>query len=203
MTSDQLMLNDDKPEFIVIASRHLLKKGCCWHYQGRRLQCKHSVCRAEFGCVVRWKTYYAHITKICSAAFHHLHNIRCIRKYLSVDAAAIQIHSFVSSRIGYCNSLLYGVPKCHIDKLQRVQNAAARLVVMQGKFCHLTPMLHQLHWPPVSFRINFKILPVTFKAIYELAPSYIKEFVKIKPLHLRYRLQSNDRMLLSHRILKL
>lgn len=56
------------------------------------------------------------------------------------------IHSFVSSQIDYCNSLLYGVPKCHIGKSQRVQNAAARLVVMQGKFCHITPVLNQLHW---------------------------------------------------------
>ena len=78
-------------------------------------------------------TMAVHMTKICSAAFYHLHNIRRIRKYLSVDAATNLIHSFVSSRTDYCNSLLYGVPKCHIDKLQRVQNAAARLVVMQGK----------------------------------------------------------------------
>ena len=58
---------------------------------------------------------------------------------ISMDAAATLIHSFVSSPIDYCNSLLYGVPKCHIDKLQRVQNARTRLVVMQGKFCHITP----------------------------------------------------------------
>ena len=59
-------------------------------------------------------------------------------------------------------------------------------------------MLHQLHWLPVLFRINFKILPLTFKAIHELATSYINDLVKIKPLHLRYRVRSNDRMLLSH-----
>ena len=70
---------------------------------------------------------------------------------------------------------------------------------MQGKFCHITPVLHQL---PVSFCINFKILPLTFKAIHELAPSYINDLAKIKPLHLRYRLQSNDRMLLSYLNLK-
>ena len=126
-------------------------------------------------------TMAVNMTKICSAAFYHLHNIRRIRKYLSVDAATNLIHSFVSSRTDYCNSLLYGVPKCHIDKLQRVQNAAARLVVMQGKFCHITrpsapsPLLH---WLPVSFRNNFKTLFLTFKAIHELAPSYINELVK-------------------------
>ena len=113
-------------------------------------------------------------------------------------SAATRIHSFVSSRIGYCNSLLYGVTKYHIDKLQRVLNVAARRVVMQGKFCHITAVLHQLHWLPVSFRINFKILLLTFKAIHELAPSYINYFVKIKPLNSRYRLRSNGGILLSH-----
>ena len=107
---------------------------------------------------------------------------------LSTDSAATLIHSFISSRIDYCNSLLYGVPKCHIDKLQRVQNAAARLVVMQVKFCHITPVLHQLHWLPVLLRINFKVLLLTFKAIRKLALSYINNLVKIKPLNSRYGL---------------
>ena len=142
-------------------------------------------------------TMAVHITKICSAAFYHLHNIRRIRKHLSTDSAATLIHSFISSRIDYCNSLLYGVPKCHIDKLQRVQNATARLV-MQVKFCHITPVLHQLHWLPVLFRINFKVLLLTFKAIRKLAPSYINDLVKIKPLNSRYGLRSNDGILLSH-----
>ena len=75
---------------------------------------------------------------------------------------------------------------------------AASLVVMQGKFCHITPVLCQLHWPSVSFRINFRILLLTFKAIHELAPSYINNLVKIKPLNSRYRLRSNDRILLWH-----
>ena len=55
-----------------------------------------------------------------------------------------------------------------------------------------------LHWLPVSFRNNFKTLLLTFKAIHELAPSYINEIVKIKPLNSRYRLRSNDGILLSH-----
>ena len=101
-------------------------------------------------------TIAVHMTNICSAAFYHLHNIRRIRKYLSVDAATNLIHSFVSSRTDYCNSLLYGVPKCHIDKFQRVQNAAARLVVMQGKFCHITPVLH-LHCC-IGFLSHFVII---------------------------------------------
>ena len=62
----------------------------------------------------------------------------------------------------------------------------------------VTPVLHQLHWLPVSFRINFKILRITFKAIHELALSYINDLVEMKPLNSRYRLRSNDGILLSH-----
>ena len=63
-------------------------------------------------------------------------------------------------------------------------------------------MLHQLHWLLVPFRTNFKIFLFTFKAIHELAPSYINDHVKIKPLNSRYRLRSNDGILLSHRNFK-
>ena len=54
-------------------------------------------------------------------------------------------------------------------------------------------MLHQLHWLPVSFHINFKILRITLKAIHELALSYINDLVNS-----RYRVRSNDGILLSH-----
>ena len=189
MTSDKLILNDDKTEFILKVSRLLKKSAVNTIRVGDCDVSKVSVMRNLGAWFDDQLTMVVHITKISSAAFYHLHNIRRIRKYLSMDAAATLIYSFVSSRIDYCNSLLYGVPKCHIEKLQRVQNAATRLVVMQGKFCHITPVLHQLHWLPVSFRINFKILPLTFKAIYELAPCYINDLVKIKPLNSRYSLR--------------
>ena len=136
MTLDKLMLNDDKTEFIVIASRHLLKKAAVNTIRvGDCDVSKVSVVRNLGSWFDDQRTMAVHITKICSAAFYLLHNIRRIRKYLSMDADATLIHSFVSSQIDYCNSLLYSVPKCHIDKLKRVQNAAAILVVIQGKFC--------------------------------------------------------------------
>ena len=104
------MLNDDKTEFIVIASRHLLKKAAVNTIRvGDCDVSKVSVVRILGAWFDDQLTMAVHITKICSAAFYHLHNVRRIRKYLSVDAAATLIHSFISSRIDYCNSLLYGV----------------------------------------------------------------------------------------------
>ena len=156
MTSDKLMLNDDKTEFIIV---NTIRVGDCD-------VSKVTVVRNLGAWFDHQLTMAVHITKICSATFYHFHNIRRIRKYLSMAAAATLIHSFVGSRIDYCNSLLYGLPKYQLGKLQRVQNAAASLVDMQGKFCQITPVLLQLHWLPVSFRINFKILLLTFKAIH-------------------------------------
>ena len=67
-----------------------------------------------------------------------------------------------------------------IQKLQRVQNSAAHLVFEESKFCYITPLLRALHWLPVAYRIVFKILLLTFKAIHKLAPTYISELVSLK-----------------------
>ena len=69
---------------------------------------------------------------------------------------------------------------------------------MQGEFCQVTPVLYQLHWLPVPFRINFKILLLTFKAIHGLSPSYISDLVKIKRFNSRFNLKSNNGTLLSY-----
>ena len=91
-----------------------------------------------------------HITKTSSVAFYYLYNITGIRKYLSNECTETLIHAFISSSIDYCNSVLYGLPACQLQKLHRVQNSAAHLVFEGSKFCHITPLLRSLHWLPVK-----------------------------------------------------
>ena len=121
------------------------------------------------------------LVKVCSSGFYYLHNLRRIRKYLTQDCLVTLIHAFVTSRLVYCNSLMYGLPQCQISKLQRVQNAAAGTALDLSKFCHITPALRQLHWLPVVNRIQSKILLLTFKAIHGLSPPYITELITAKP----------------------
>lgn len=71
-----------------------------------------------------------HITEICKSAFYHLRNIGKIRKYLSQKSVIILVHAFITSKLDFCNSLFYGLPKHLPQKLQSVQKAAARLVVL-------------------------------------------------------------------------
>ena len=121
-----------------------------------------------------------------------MYNIRRIRKYFRKKCTETLIHAFISSRLDYCNSLLYGLPAYQTQKLQRVQNSAPRLVFEESKFCHITPLLRALHWLPVANRIVFKISLLTFKAIHKLAPTYISELVSLKDTGGRYYLRSNN-----------
>ena len=110
---------------------------------------------------------------MCKAAFFNLHNIRRKGRYISNDSLSTLAQAFITSRLYYCNGLLYGLPKEEKAKLQRVQNAAARLVMGTTMLSPITPVLHELHWLPVQARINFKILLLAFKADHGLAPAYI------------------------------
>ena len=69
------------------------------------------------------------IRQVCKSASHELHNIRSIRKFLDIDAVQTLVHALVTSKLDSYNSLYSGLPDCQIMKLQRVQNAAARLVL--------------------------------------------------------------------------
>ena len=127
--------------------------------------------------------------------------MRRIRKYLRRSVTESLVHAFITSRIDYCNSLLYGLPNSHIMKLQRIQNAAARLVTGTPRFCHVTPLLFHLHWLPISYRIKFKILLLTFKCLYGQAPNYLIDFITIKKQS-RYSLRSNESISSSYQALR-
>ncbi len=91
---------------------------------------------------------------------------------LSVSDAEKLVHAFMTSRLDYCNALLGGCPASSINKLQIVQNAAARVLTRSRKYDHITPILQSLHWLPIKFRISYKILLLAYKALNDLAPAY-------------------------------
>ena len=198
MNNDKLLLNDDKTEFLMIGTKQQLAKVNIDH-----ILIGDSAIRPK-GVVKNLGTWLdstlsmnSHVNNICSNAFYYLYNIRRIRKYLSRRSTETLIHAFVSSRVDYCNSLLYGLPTYQLHKLQRVQNAAARLIFQESKYCHVSPLLFNLHWLPVKFRIDFKILLLTYKAINGLAPFYLKELINLK-VPCKYKLRSDcDGLLLN------
>ncbi len=87
---------------------------------------------------------------------------RCLFMHLSLD---------------YCNVLYTCLNKSSMDWIQVVQNTAARLLTRTTRRSHVTPVLKALHWLPIGFRVHFKILVITYRALHGQAPSYVHDLL--------------------------
>ena len=117
--------------------------------------------------------FIPHIRNTTKIIFYHLKNIARVRLFLSLASTEVLMHAFISSWLDYCNALLSGLPKKSISQLQLLQNSDARVLTKTRKRARITPVLESLHWLPVCFRIDFKILLLVFKCLNGLGPSYL------------------------------
>ena len=120
-----------------------------------------------------------HVNSVCKSSYAQIRQIGRIRQYINKDVTKSLVNSMVSSRLDYCNALLYGVPKYALNKLQNVQNTAARIITRTSRYSHITPVLKELHWLPVQYRVKYKILTHTFKALHDQSPVYIRDMLEI------------------------
>ena len=119
-----------------------------------------------------------HIARVTSSCFYQLRRLRQIRRPVGKELVAQLVHSFVLSRIDYGNSVLAGLPKSTIMPLQRVQNAAARLILDLRMSDHVTPALKQLHWLPVDRRVEFKLCTMMHSIHTGQCPTYSADMVR-------------------------
>ena len=90
------------------------------------------------------------------SAMYHFRSIAQIRHFPDEDASRTLIQALVISRLDYANSLLIGVNKMYIRRLQLIQNSAARLITRSSFRDHITPILYRLHWLPVEYSVRLK-----------------------------------------------
>ena len=102
-----------------------------------------------------------------------MRDLRRIRCHLDLDSAKLLATALVSSRLDYCNSLLYGIADIDLTRIQLVQKQLASLVKKSPPFTRSIPLLRSLHWLPVRFRILFKINLLTYKTLRENQPVYL------------------------------
>lgn len=176
MSTNLLSLNESKTELIVFGPTDLentseAKLGPLSLFR------KHHVKNLGMICDSALK-FDKQVNEIAKTSFFKLRMISRIKPFLSHKNLEKIIHAFITSRIDYCNSLYYGAQNKVLDRLQMVQNAAARLLTGTRKFDHITPVLKALHWLPVTFRIQFKMLLFVFKSLHGLAPSYIADLIQ-------------------------
>ena len=123
-----------------------------------------------------------HVANICRTSFCHIRALRRIRKLLTTTDIKSVATAVVSSRLDYCNSLLYGMTDRNTNRLQRIQNSLARLVTNSNSRRHITPVLAELHWLSVNARIDYKLALLTYKALTTERPIYLSELRLHRPV---------------------
>ncbi|KAI5105927.1 hypothetical protein C0J45_3624, partial [Silurus meridionalis] len=108
-----------------------------------------------------------HINQVKKTAFFHLRNTSKLRNMSSISDAEKLVHAFMTSRIDYCNALLGGCPASLINKLQFISECGSKI----------HHELSSLHWLPVKFQIDLKLLLLTYKALNSLAPMYLSSLL--------------------------
>ncbi|KAI5086287.1 hypothetical protein C0J45_1051, partial [Silurus meridionalis] len=178
MLNNFLLLNSDKTEVLLLGPHAARSK--LSDYVASLDGVSVSACTAvkDLGVIIDPSlSFESHVNNITRIAFFHLRNIAKIRNMMSLQDAEKLVHAFVTSRLDYCNALLSGCASKCINKLQLVQNAAARVLTRSRKYDHITPVLISLHWLPIKSRIDYKILLLTYKALNGLAPQYLSELL--------------------------
>ena len=92
-------------------------------------------------------TMKQHVNKAASACFYHLRRLRQLKRHVSQDTLRQLVSAFILNRLDYCNSLL--LPSSTIAPLQRVQNAAARVVL--GLSPRDSSVMHSRHYTGCPF----------------------------------------------------
>jgi exonuclease III len=178
MSINYLKLNTDKTEVLIVGSTSNLKKVTITSVRIGDSDIEPAEYIRNIGAYfARTMSMDKHVDNICRSSYYYIRNIRKIKKCLSRKALLQLVHAFVTTRLDFMNALLINIPQKVMARLQRVQNAVARLVSGAARSDRITPILKQLHWLPVKMRITFKILLVTYKAQHGLAPTYISELL--------------------------
>jgi len=132
-----------------------------------------------------------HVQQTASPCFATLRQLRSIRCYMPTSVFNFLVSAVVLSRLDYCNSLLIDLPLTHTQRLQSVQNAAARLIFNLSRCDHITDALISLQWLRVPERIIFKVATLVYRALHGFAPPYLaSSFTCVADMPHRHRLRS-------------
>ena len=178
MAHNYLKLNDDKTEFMILGSKHLLNQVKTTSVTVGDTKVGASSSVRNIGATLDQSLKLdKQVASICKGAWFNLYRISRIKKYLTDSQLKSVIQAFVISKIDQNNALLIGSPKSLTSKLQSVQNAACKLVSGIKRYDRSPPPLAELHWLPVVQRVKFKILLLCYKCINNQGPAYLKELL--------------------------
>ena len=188
MNENRLKLNDSKTEFIIFGTRKMLLNVSTSSIKVGDENITAATEVRNIGAFFDNELKVSvQVKNMSKGAWRNLYNIGKIRSYLTDEQTKSVVHAYVTSKLDANNALLAGAPSVLTSQLQRVQNAAAKLVTKAKKYDHIIPLLIELHWLPINDRIIFKILLLTYKSLNNKGPAYLKDLFTFRhqPLNLR------------------
>jgi len=109
-------------------------------------------------CVESELSFRDYVSKLCKQSFFHLRRLRTVRDSLTPYSLRMLVNFFVSNRLDFCNSILFGASSLVLRRLQSIQNAAARLILKIPKYDHISSTIrNELQCLPIVRRIDYKI----------------------------------------------
>ena len=178
MAANRLCLNTDKTQIMWLGSRQQLAKISDDPIDIDGVKINHAETAKNLGVIFdRELTLKPHLNSVSKACYYQLRQLRTIRRLLTNDAAKTMVHSFISSRVDYCNSIYVGSSNYVFSKLQSIMNSAARLITGCRRCEHITPVLRELHWLPVRRRVEFKMILTVYGCLRGDKPSYLSDDV--------------------------
>jgi len=175
MTANILTLNPSKTEFLLTGLKKQLDK-----IHNSSLKTTHSARNLGF-IFDEHLTFSDQISAISKACYYHIRQLRCIRPCLDSTTACTIATSIVHSKLDYCNSHYYNLPKSEITRLQLIQNSLDPAVVKAPKSCHITPVLRSVHWLKITERIEYKLLSLSYKVLITTQTPYLNQFTSVQP----------------------
>ena len=153
-TANMLKLNDSKTELMLVTSKrskHLHNLPTSITIGNAQIPFKQSVMNLGFTLDCHL-TMNSHVSNIARTCYFELRHLTSIRRFLTSTATATLVFAFLLSRIDYCSLLLFGSTHDVTSHLQRIQNYAARVILLLPKSFNIATHLKSLHWLPVKVR---------------------------------------------------
>jgi hypothetical protein len=171
-----LLVNGSKTELIIFGTKALLKKCPSVELRVDGVVIRPSDCVRNLGVFMdKNLTMEKHINRLVSASFSYLRMISRIRRSLSTASCKLLVNAFVFSRIDYCASLLCGISGKYVNKVQKIINAAMRMIEKLPKTDHVSVHMKNHKWLPAGYRLKKRLFMLMFKVLNGKAPAYLRQ----------------------------
>ena len=180
MIENKLQLNDDKTECLLIRPNKCKQDLNCTSLSFGHNVILFSATAKNFGFPFTDDMRIdAHVQDVCRIVYIDIRLISSIRHFLSIDATKTLLSAFVLPKLDYCMSLFHDSPMYMLERLQKVQNSAARLIFQCRKQNHISSLLMSLHWLPINARMEYKLSVIRHSFFFGLSPICLSDLLSV------------------------